>query len=316
MKFEKLFGKKQAFLPVLAGILLAACGNNSNPAEKEKPKYDTPTFGRIIISVDESFKPIIDSQLKVYKASYPETDIVAYYKPEAECLKDLEVDSVRMVIVTRGLSDKETQAFVDRIKFKPSWGILAYDAVAVVANKKSETNVLSLVDLRNMLDGSIGGDYEVVLDGLSATSTVRYAMDSILKGKKLGPKVQAAKSSQEVINYIENNPKAIGMIGVSWVGNRSDDSQLSFVENVKLMSMKCETCPEDAYVLPYQANIALGRYPMTRGIYYILKENYEGLGKGFVNFLIYERGQLIFKRAFLLPARMDFGVRTMQVTEQ
>jgi phosphate transport system substrate-binding protein len=47
-----------------------------------------------------------------------------------------------------------------------------------------------------------------------------------------------------------------------------------------------------------------------------LKENYEGLGKGFVNFLIYERGQLIFKRAFLLPARMDFGVRTMQVTEQ
>lgn len=303
-------------LPVIAGILSVACGSNQSPAGKDNKNYDTPTHGRIVISVDETFKPIIDSQIKVYKASYPETEIVAYYKPEAECLKDLEVDSVRMVIVTRGLSREETESFEDRIHFKPQWGLLAYDAVAVVANKKSKTSVLSLVDLRNMLEGSIGGDYEVVLDGLSATSTVRYAMDSILKGKKLGPKVQAAKSSQEVINYIENSPKSIGLIGVSWVGNRSDDSQLSFMENVKLLSMKCETCPEEAFVLPYQANIALGRYPMTRGIFYILKENYEGLGKGFVNFLIYERGQLIFKRAFLLPARMNFGVRTMQVTEQ
>jgi phosphate transport system substrate-binding protein len=316
MNFKDLKEKIKGILPLLTVIVLTGCGNNNTPGEKQKPKYDTPSFGRIVISVDESFKPIIDSQIKVYKASFPETEIVAYYKPEAECLKDLEVDSVRMVIVTRGLSAEETQAFEDRIKFKPSWGLLAYDAVAVVANKKEKNNVLSLIDLRNMLDGSIGGDYEVVLDGLSATSTVRYAIDSILKGKALGPKVQAAKSSQEVINYVEKSPKAIGLIGVSWVGNRKDDSQLSFVENVKLMSLKCETCPEDAYVLPYQANIALGRYPMTRGIFYILKENYEGLGRGFVNFLIYERGQLIFKRAFLLPARMDFGVRTMQVTEK
>jgi len=316
MEIRKLNKNTGTFIIILAAIFMAACGTNNTPSGKQKPRYDTPTFGRIVISVDESFKPIIDSQIKVYKASYPETDIVAYYKSEAECLKDLEVDSVRMVIVTRGLSDKETEGFVEKIKFKPSWGILAYDAVAVVANKKAKNSVLSLVDLRNMLDGSIGGDYEIVLDGLTATSTVRYTMDSILKGKALGANVKAAASSQEVINYVENAPKSIGLIGVSWVGNRSDDSQLSFVENVKLMSIKCETCPEDAYVLPYQANIALGRYPMTRGIYYILKENYEGLGKGFVNFLIYERGQLIFKRAFLLPARMDFGVRTMQVTEQ
>jgi len=131
----------------------------------------------------------------------------------------------------------------------------------------------------------------------------------------LGPRVKAAKSSEEVISYVEKNPKAIGLIGVSWVGDREDDAQLSFMKNVRLVSMKCETCKEDAYVLPYQANIALGRYPLIRGIYYILKENYEGLGRGFVDFLLYERGQLIFKRAYLLPGRMEFGVRTMEVTE-
>jgi hypothetical protein len=136
MKVNSLFKEKQAFLAVIAAVFLAACGNNNTTGEKQKPKYDTPTFGRIVISVDESFKPIIDSQIKLYKASYPETDIVAYYKPEAECLKDLEVDSVRMVIVTRGLSANETEAFADKIRFKPN----ATDESAVLVN--STTSIL------------------------------------------------------------------------------------------------------------------------------------------------------------------------------
>ena len=64
-----------------------------------------------------------------------------------------------------------------------------------------------------------------------------------------------------------------------------------------------------------EANIAGGRYPMVRPLYYILKENYKGLGSGFTNFLIYEKGQLIFQRAYLLPARMQFEVREMQIAE-
>ena len=68
-----------------------------------------------------------------------------------------------------------------------------------------------------------------------------------------------------------------------------------------------------SYTKPYQANIATRRYPMVRGLYYILKENYDGLGSGFSNFLIYERGQLIFKRAYLFPARMSFEVRPTKI---
>jgi phosphate transport system substrate-binding protein len=40
-----------------------------------------------------------------------------------------------------------------------------------------------------------------------------------------------------------------------------------------------------------------------------LKENSPGLGSGFLNFLSLERGQLIFRRAFLVPAKMGFKKR-------
>ena len=74
--------------------------------------------------------------------------------------------------------------------------------------------------------------------------------------------------------------------------------------------MECISCEENTFVKPYQANIMLKRYPLVRGLYYILKENYNGLGSGFANFLNYEKGQLIFRRAYLWPAKMNFNIRS------
>ncbi len=50
---------------------------------------DTPEKGVIHISVDESFKPVIDSQIQVFEALYPQAKVIAEYKPEAECFRDL-----------------------------------------------------------------------------------------------------------------------------------------------------------------------------------------------------------------------------------
>ena len=49
-------------------------------------------------------------------------------------------------------------------------------------------------------------------------------------------------------------------------------------------------------------------HPVARQAF-ILKENAAGLGTGFLNFLSLERGQLIFKRSFLVPAKMGFKKR-------
>jgi len=69
------------------------------------------------------------------------------------------------------------------------------------------------------------------------------------------------------------------------------------------------------YILPVQANIYLRRYPMIRGITYMLKEKYRGLGHGFADFMSGEIGQLIFKRAYLVPAQKDFRIRRVKLNE-
>ncbi len=303
--YNKVF-KQQALMICLIMYTISSCDGLH-----QRTDTDTPKKGVIHISVDESFKPIIDSQIQVFEALYPEAKVIADYKPEAECFRDLIKDSTRMIIVTRGLTEQEEKFYKDSLKYGPTWDKVANDAVALIVNNTSKDTILSLQKIKGILDGTTGDKEIAVFDGLSATSTVRFAIDSILKGKLFDPKkVFAAKSSQDVINYVSSNNNAIGFVGVSWIGNKEDTSQLSFLKKVKIVAVECTACEGKPFVKPFQANIMLKRYPLVRGLYYILKENYDGLGGGFANFMEYEKGQLIFRRAYLGPAKMNFSIRS------
>ncbi len=285
--------------------------NGSGP--REHPQEST-TRGTIHISADESFRPVIDSQVQVFESLHPEANIIVHYKPEAECLKDLNNDSIRMVIVTRGLDHEEQQIMRQRLGFRPSFGVVAFDAVAVITNNAAADSLFTMGEIRSIAKGTSGLKYQMLLDGTNATSTVRFVRDSLLQGENLSENIVGAQGSEAVIDYISKNNDAIGLLGVSWIGNKNDPQVLSFLEKVKIAGLECRGC-DGTYVKPYQANIAGGRYPMVRPLYYILKENYDGLGSGFSNFLIYEKGQLIFQRAYLLPSRMQFEVREMSISE-
>ena len=316
---------------MVLGIWLSGCDNQP---QKSMPS-ETPTSGTINISVDESFKPVIDAEIKVFASSFPDAKIIVHYKPEAECFRDLTKDSTRMIIVTRGLSMPEEHFYQDSVHFVPVYGILAYDAIAVIVNNHSKDSTFSMSDIRSLFLGganSVGStrlagpaksaksvltgnpSMQVVMDGISETSTVRYAIDSILKGRLPGKNVVAARSSEGVLNYVADHENSVGFIGVSWIGDQDDPQQLKFLKKVRIAAIRCESCLGETYVQPYQADIALKRYPMIRGLYYILKENFRGVGNNFVNFLEYERGQLIFRRSYLVPARMSFEIRNMQIS--
>jgi phosphate transport system substrate-binding protein len=303
--------KKCFPLLICAVIVMFYTSCNTGP----RIPVETPTSGTIHISVDESFKPVIDSQLKVFESSFPDAHVLIDYKSEAACLKDIYNDSTRLIIITRGLTLPEEYYFKDTAKTPAISGILAYDAVALVVNNHSQDTVMSMDDVQLLLEGKGKKNMEAVMDGISETSTVRYVMDSILKGKPLGKNVIAAKSSPQVISYIADHENAVGFIGVNWIGDQEDSLDLAFLKEVKVVAIRCDRCTDKPFVYPYQANIVFKKYPMVRGLYYILKENFSGVGNNFVNFLVNERGQLIFKRSYLVPARMSFDVRDVEMQQ-
>jgi phosphate transport system substrate-binding protein len=285
---------------------------NSN----KQPKSDTPESGTIYISVDESFKPVIAEQIKMYESTYPNTHIIAEYKSEVECFRDFFKDSSnRLIIVGRGLNSKEEHYMIDSLGYNPGCNEVASDAVTVVINKKSQDSLFTLTTLKDQLLGKINRDKIAVFDGINATSTVRYIKDSVLKNQSYDTTVvKALKNSHDVLDYVSKHENAIGFLGISWIGNPEDTSQIQLLNSVKLGYIRCDICEDRPYVKPMQQSLITRRYPLTRPLFYIVKENYEGLGTGFTSFLKFERGQLIFKRAYL-GTKMNFNTRNVQINE-
>lgn len=298
---------------MLLAVLLffAACKGKDKNATEE---IDTPNKGTIRISADESFKPVIEEQIKVHHSSFPDTKIIVSYKPEVECLKDLQNDSTRMILIARGLSKQESTIFESSLGYHPQFAVLAYDAVAVIVNQAASDSVFSMKDLKEILSGK--SKKIAVMDGKNATSTVRFLKDSVLKGGDFGANVVASKNSEDVIDIVSKNENVVGFVGLSWVGDSYDPKQQENLKKIRLALVECVRCVEKGFFAkPSQATISYAQYPLPRPLYYILKENSAGLGTGLMNFMSLERGQLIFKRALLVPAKMNFKIRSGKIKE-
>ena len=109
---------------------------------KQHAKADTPDSGTINISIDESFKPVMEAQIKMFEASYPNAHINATYKSEAKCLKDFFSDSTnRMVIIGRALQSNEERQFQDNSGVE-LWGLAK--RVDLKHSAKGVVHILSL----------------------------------------------------------------------------------------------------------------------------------------------------------------------------
>ena len=299
---------------LLKNILFLMCASVVLFSCDEAPKNtDTLGKGTIDISVDETYQPVIDEQLKVFDSSYPDAKINIHYKPEAECFKDYFDNKARIIIVARPLSKTEKDQ-CDQAKIYVTSMAIARDAIAVIVNNNSADSFLDKNVLKGILTGVYKTKYTVVFDN-QASSTVRYVMDSLLRGNKLGSNVFAAKGNKEVVDYVAKNPDAIGFVGLNYVSDKNDPNNTgSFTNTVKVVAIKNDSTGD--FLQPYQAYLALKTYPLYRNIYYINRESYPGLGTGFANFLAEQRGQLVFKYAHMFPLRSEMIIREAEIKNQ
>lgn len=313
--------KKQFWL-LGASILVALSACNSKPKDG---LTDTYTSGVISIAADESFQPIIQEEIDVFENLFPMARIVPRYTTEVDAVNLLLKDSVRLAIATRRLTADEMNSFHSR-KFFPREIKLATDALALIVNRQNPDTLISVRDIRRVLTGEVKEwksvypgsslkDITVVFDNKNS-STVRFAIDSVCGGKALSTVgVKAMKTNQQVMDYVAKTPDAIGVIGVNWLGNRSDTTHLSFRDEIRVMSVSDEdvATPGNSYK-PYQAYLYYENYPLARSIYVLLNDPRNALPWGFASFLTSDRGQRIILKSGLLPATQP--VRVVDIKDE
>lgn len=275
--------------------------------ESKIRKDGHPQQGTLNVSADESFKPIIDQQILVFEASYPEAHINVQYKSEADCFRDLQSDSTQMILVARGPNEQEEDYYKEALGHPLMYSVLAYDADALIVNRDAQDSTFSIEQLKDLMTDTVASKYQVLLDGDNATSSVRFLLDSITGDQGFGVNVKGAKGSKDVLDNVASDKNVIGFVGSSWIlGSEIGDK---YRDRVKLAYVECKRCDDGTFAKPSQATIYEVQYPLVRPLFGILKDAGIGLGASFYNFMSYERGQLIFRRGELVPGKMNFVVR-------
>jgi phosphate transport system substrate-binding protein len=307
---------KSGIYILIAAIVLISCNQTPNLKYNE-----TATRGNIKIGVDESFRLLIDTEVFTFSALYKYANIKPLYKTEVEVLDDFMNDSVRTIVTAKLLNKNQVEYLKER-SIIPKTDTIAMDAVAFIVNRKNTDSLIQINKLKQIFYGNVtnwnqitkgnnSGKIEVVFDNNKSANT-RYFLEK-LNLKEFPKNCYSAKTNDEVINYVEKNQNAIGIISVNWISENTDSTSNNFLKRISVVGLTAEFDPEGRqYYRPYPAYIKDESYPFIRKIYMITRETFTGLGSGFISFVKGEKGQRIILKAGLVPFTMPVRLVEMK----
>ncbi len=129
-------------------IIVSCSGGN------KKVLNETPTRGDIKISVDESFQPVIDTEVFTFTHLYNNAKITPIYKPEHDVINDFMNDSVKVIVTSKKLSDYQVQLLRDTLVIARTT-TYAYDALALIINKQNKDTLIKYNTIRDIFLGKI-----------------------------------------------------------------------------------------------------------------------------------------------------------------
>lgn len=314
--------KRTTFYNLVGFILLTSFCSCSGEKKPVNGRTDTPTSGTIEFVSDESFSPIIEELRKQFEFKFPKAHLQPRYTNEIEGLQMIKDLKTCLFITSRGLLPSEI-AYLKTKRQLPQVFPIGYDGLALIVNRANQDTCITVADVKRVLSGqakdwadvvpgSKRSNIEVVFDNQSS-ATLHYVVDSILGGKPINStNIVAAKTSKEVINYVDRTPNAIGVIGSNWLNDHRDSTNTTFKKNINVMSVsvKDKATPMNSWK-PYQAYMLDGRYPFVRTLYAIVVDPQKGLPNSFANYIAGPTGQLIIFKSGLLPYRGDIMVKTV-----
>ncbi len=296
-------------------LLLSSCGQMGKRATNE-----TATRGNIRIESDESFQPLIETEVFTFTHLYTSADVTPVYKPENDVINDFMHDSVKVIVTSKKLTDSQIQYLRDT-QIIARTTTFAYDALALITNRSNKDTLIKYNTVKDVLLGKIKtwkeideksnlGDINIIFDN-TKSGNIRYFKDLFDIKDSLGKNFYAVNNNAEVINFVSRNPDALGIISVNWISDKNDSLSMSFVKKVNVLAISQQYINDGSYYRPQQGFIYDKSYPFVREIYLISRETFVGLGSGFINWACGEQGQRIVLKSGLVPATMP--IRLVQI---
>ncbi len=95
------------------------------------------------IVADESFQPLIETEVYTFTHLYTDATIKPVYKPEYDVINDFMNDSVKVIVTSKKLTDYQIQYLRDT-QIIARTTTYAYDALALITNHENNDTLIKI----------------------------------------------------------------------------------------------------------------------------------------------------------------------------
>lgn len=171
----------------------------------------------------------------------------------------------------------------------------AKDGLSIFLNNDNPVKELSFKQIKGIYAGTItnwkevgGKDAKIILYGRENSSgTYSFLKDNVLDGGDFSASMQALPGTAAVVNAVQRDPNGVGFGGAG------------YAKGVKESAVRASA--EVAAYLPTEENINNGVYPITRYLYFYLRQAPEGDMKEFIKWVVGSEGQEVVKNEGFFP---------------
>jgi len=255
--------------------------------------------------------PLLRGEISAFRDRYPEAaEIRIVPNGSAEGMEQLVNSEVTMSVLTRELTDPEIKAAMQREGLNAD--AFAWDAVAVIVNRRSPVEQISRTELGQIFAGTLtswselgyrSGGRVVALTTGPRLGLYEFIQQALLGGVPYGPGVYAEKSESEIVDIVASRLDAIGCVSRGFVDDRVKALAVSPAKGFPYVPLTRET-------------LLLKTYPLLRGISLCTSRspNPPSTATDFVNFVTSVDGQQVVARFGYAPATVT--VRPVRTAEE
>lgn len=267
--------------------------------EESKTKgIDKPlhTYGTLKITADPSYENLVKAITSMYQIDYPEVKFDYDFKIEELAIQDLYEGKSEFAIVSKPLTkDQETYLFnKTKILYKAS--PIGMDATIFVTSIENPIDSISVKDIKaNVYKDN--PDIKLVFD-YPNSANFNTLNDRLGITPPKGQAIKALKSAENVIDFVQNDKKTIGIIGLNTLSDTDNPKVKDYLTKVKILKVVND---KGEIFEPNNPNLRNGKYPFHRFIYFLKNEKGFGIAAGLTRFTGSQQGQLIILKENLQP---------------
>ncbi len=259
---------------------------------------------KINITAESSLRNVLPEIIEHFNYKHPKIKVNIEFKPEILCKQDIYNAKVDLVINYSPLNNLEKKKINEEFGYDFKNNLLAFDGLILISNNKNVINSLDKNEIKKLITKDLKNQ-EFLLDDLYQNATFYFLSKEFLLSKNILKQFNGIENFNKMIEKINKQNNIIG-----FTSSLNINAIKSF-KNIKQLKIKSKKY--NHYILLNKENIINQDYPFIRPIFYLLKHNYETPATWLVNFMLQEKGQLIFKRNCAIPIQKELEIRSINI---